>query len=463
MTTIFSVGREIPGDGVEYVDLESNASLLDADVVLFWPYFGSFKEHCTSHNGRPCLTRDRSFAIKETMLHWRKETGDALKVGKNVILFLTPMDQMFAYTGDSQESGTGRNVRVTNIVAPATNYDWLPREIGNMTAAAGHSVAITPDGNFLATYWDDLGGEGQYHLYIDASKGTPVLLTKAGHRLVGQVFRGAPGEGSLLMIPPVEFDEQALSTKTGTHWNAEGRRFGARFVGAVVGLDKALRMSLAATAEPTWASSNEYMMESESALRADLLATESQARVLLARSNDLKTDLEREGGLRRLLYEKGRPLEEEVLNALTVLGFEAHRFKDSGSEFDVLFTSPEGRFLGEVEGKDAKPINIEKLRQLEMNIHEDFARDEITAPAKGVLFGNAFRLVEPGKRDGFFTEKCLTQAKRGGQALVRTPDLFGAARHVKNSNDQDFARQCRLAIAQTAGAVVVWPSSAPNK
>jgi hypothetical protein len=118
-----------------------------------------------------------------------------------------------------------------------------------------------------------------------------------------------------------------------------------------------------------------------------------------------------------------------------------------------------GRCLGEVEGKDTKAINIDKFSQLERNLHEDFAREDVTKYAKGVLFGNAFRLAPLGERVEFFTEKCLSAAKRVGAALVRTPDLFAPAKYIKeNPADRDYRRQCRDAILNSQGDVVTFPT-----
>ena len=52
----------------------------------------------------------------------------------------------------------------------------------------------------------------------------------------------------------------------------------------------------------------------------------------------------------------------------------------------------EGRCIGEAEGRDNRAIGIDKMRQLEVNVLEDLSRDEVSEPAKGVLFGNAYRL-----------------------------------------------------------------------
>jgi hypothetical protein len=42
-------------------------------------------------------------------------------------------------------------------------------------------------------------------------------------------------------------------------------------------------------------------------------------------------------------------------------------------------------------------------------------------------------------------------------ALVRTPDLFIVARYLKNTSSEQFAADCRKALADTCGAVVISP------
>ena len=140
------------------------------------------------------------------------------------------------------------------------------------------------------------------------------------------------------------------------------------------------------------------------------------------------------------------------------MGFKAEPFQNAESEFDVVFVSAEGRFLGEAEGKDNKPINIDKLSQLERNIHEDFEREGVTEHAHGVLFGNAFRLLPLKERGEFFTAKCASGAKRSGTALIRTPDLFEVARYLKSKPDDDFATLCRKAIMDAKGQTVTFPA-----
>ena len=124
-----------------------------------------------------------------------------------------------------------------------------------------------------------------------------------------------------------------------------------------------------------------------------------------------------------------------------------------------MFVSAEGRFLGEAEGKDNKSVNIDKFSQLERNLNEDFARDGVTDYAKGVLFGNAFRLLPIGERGDFFTKKCISASKRVAVALVRTPDLFAPAKYMKETPaDAGYAKQCREAIYRAEGEIVTFPA-----
>ena len=60
------------------------------------------------------------------------------------------------------------------------------------------------------------------------------------------------------------------------------------------------------------------------------------------------------------------------------------------------------------------------MSQLERNLQEDFSRDGVDEFAKGVLFGNAFRLAPPEDRGDFFSEKCMKAAKRC--KVVARPD-----------------------------------------
>ena len=99
---------------------------------------------------------------------------------------------------------------------------------------------------------------------------------------------------------------------------------------------------------------------------------------LKKRREDIETQMTDVGWVRALLFEQGRPLENAVLQLMRLMGFEANNYRDSTSEFDVVLECPEGRCIGEVEGRDNRPIDINKMRQLIVNIQEDYSREEVS-------------------------------------------------------------------------------------
>jgi hypothetical protein len=242
----------------------------------------------------------------------------------------------------------------------------------------------------------------------------------------------------------------------GTAWKPEAHQFAARLIAAVVALDAALRAEGEVTPAPSWVSDAKFTVAPELTLRSRLLEVESELERVQRQKEDVQRQLADAGMLRALLYEKGKPLERAIISALKMLGFEAKPFRDEASEFDVVFESSEGRLIGEAEGKDNKAINVDKLRQLAMNLHEDLQREDVTSPAKGVLFGNSHRLSSLGDRtEPLFTDKCVLAARSNGTALLATSQLFDAAQYLAGTADDAFAALCRKALVDTVGLVIL--------
>ena len=114
--------------------------------------------------------------------------------------------------------------------------------------------------------------------------------------------------------------------------------------------------------------------------------------------------------------------------------------------------------IGESEGKDNSAIDIKKFRQLESNIGEDFERDDIAAPATGILFGNGYRLTKVSERLEQFTDKSITNAKRLNCILVRTCDLYEPALYlIDNPTDEEYMQACGNAVVEAKGRIAVFP------
>jgi len=452
---IFAIGFELPGDEFEYIPFESDRSLLDADIVLYEVGFGQLPA-TEDYEGTHLFSKSNSPRVTQYLAHWRSELASFVNAGKFAIVFVTKPLRYFRYTGEKTLSGTGRSQVTTNLVTPVSSYDAIPN-ITQVESKTGREVKLAPEGAFLAPYWKECAAISGFEAFIDGKFSKKVLVTKAGEKTVGAVTYG---KGTIFFLPPLRFDEKKFLTydakKRQTFWTSEALKFGKRLLGTLVALTQAVA-SRSAMPPPVWAQHSSFATAEESQIQVSIAKVTRD----IARMQKERTRLEQQmieaGQLRGLLYETGSRLEHAVREALILFGFSAKNYKESDSEFDVVFESGEGRFIGEVEGKDNRAVNIDKLDQLERNLREDFAREGVTEFAKGVLFGNAERLIPPPERGESFTMKCVTASKRSGIALIRTVDMFGPARYLRETTDPSYAAACRSAIFNAVGEVVSFP------
>ena len=461
MTTkrILAVGISTPSDDIKHEDISSKISLLDWDIIIFRPEITSFMYYTKDYMGRPSLEGREAFSLKESCEHWRREIKSACDNGKTVIIYLTSLQEVYIDSGRREYSGTGRNQRTTIIVDPYNNYNSIPVKILPVLAH-GTEIKLSARGSeVLASYWAEFGSVSNYSVRLTGADVPACLVTRTGDIPVGAIYRGKGGQGALVLLPDINFRPAEFITRRNDqeYWTSSAKKFASRFVASIVALDKALRSNTERTAQPLWAAAPEYDLFPEIQLRLDLLDAERQVELAQKRKEEIADAINDVGTLRSLLFEKGKPLEDAIIDALRLFGFDAKRFKESDSEFDVVFESSEGRLIGEAEGKDSKPINIEKLRQLSMNIHEDLAREGTSAPAKPVLFGNGYRLQSPAERPEIFTEKCISAAKSTCTALISTSDIFSPAQYLLRCPDNDYALQYRTAILNGIGRVAFPP------
>ncbi len=455
--SILTVGLELASDDVMEAEFNSKVSLLDWDIVLFRPLIGTFLAYSEYYMGKPRLSDTASFQLKESCAHWRREIKQAVEAGKTVVVFLSPLTEVYVDTGERSYSGTGRSTRTTLHVTQYTNYEALPAKLSPVSAQ-GTSMKLGPrETEVIAPYWKEFGPVSEYQVILAADTKGVCLITKSGDRPVGAIFRS--GRGALVTLPDIKFSHEDFTDDEG-HWSEKAEQFANRMIGAVVELDQALRAGSEITPPPVWAGDEKYALAVERTLRSELLEAERRVEDAQRHKEQILTQLQDSGRLRALLYEKGKPLERAIIEALRLFGFAATRYKEALSEFDVVFECGRGRLLGEAEGKDGKAVNVDKLRQLSMNIHEDLQRDEVETPAKGVLFGNGFRFTPPEDREPQFTLKCVAAAQSSGIALVATSDLYLAARYLANQTDDDYATRIRNALLNGVGLVALPPPPA---
>ena len=379
--------------------------MLDWDIVLFKPLISDFGVYDDYFQGKKSLSDSSSFRLKECCEHWRREIKQAVETGKTVLVFLPALEEVFVDTGQRSYSGTGRNQRTTLHVEEYSNYRAIPAELTPVTAT-GSSMKLSAKGaELLAPYWAEFESVSKYHVILTSQKVPTCIVTRTGDKSVGAIYRSKASAGSLLLLPDIEFYADSFVKPKGEKqtWTPAATQFAARMISTIVALDKALRASGEVTPEPIWATDQQFALPAEPALRVQLLEAEREVEQAQKRKEQLSEKLVAAGAFRSLLFEKGKPLEAAIIEALRLFGFKAEPFKESDSEFDVVFESSEGRLIGEAEGKDSRAVNIDKLRQLSMNIHEDLQRESVSVPAKAVLFGNGFRLQPLQERGDSFT------------------------------------------------------------
>lgn len=469
--TIYSIGLPIPEESVEQLSYTDDRSLVEADVIIFDPDFGDGWQtnYMSRHyQGKPALSALGSSRLKTAIGFWRQELRDALLAGRTLIILLSAPREVFVDTGKREHSGTGRNRQTTMLLTELSSLEALPFRFDDVRSHKGSKFRTTEQLAELSTFWREFSSLFEYEASVEWKKLSAGVVAAAGKRALAGIARIGPG--NVVLLPMVRYPEsyydgelEAAGDSDEFSWTKHGRQHGKRFVAAIAALHKQLRSSGQRTPPPDWANDESFRGQREVATLQQLNQLQLEVAKLQQKQQDLANELDELGLLRGLVFEQGKPLEAAILSALRLLGFEAAPYDDGESEFDALFTSPEGAFLGEAEGKDNKAINVDKLRQLESNIQEDFARDDVQEHKRGVLFGNAYRLTHPDERQDFFTTKCLKGVERAGISLVRTTDLFEVASYLRDKKNAAFARKCRRAILDGAGRVVTFPSLPTKK
>ncbi|MCP3941545.1 MAG: hypothetical protein GY710_08700 [Desulfobacteraceae bacterium] len=463
---IVSIGLELASDDVKYVDFSSNISLLDWDIILFKPFISDYIGYGDTYQGKPSLSERGSFELKEHSEHWCREIKDAVDSDKVVFIFLDDLEEVYIDTGQREYSGTGRNKKTTRIVSLYDNYKSIPMNISPIRTN-GKSMKLHQRGSLLASYWKNFEKWSSYKIIISVKEFPGVIVTKNGDKPVGGIIKNKNSSGAVILLPDIDFYHDSFfveNEETGKQdWTKETCSFAAKIIKEAISINKAIKNDGNSTPEPEWSKSSKYDLDVEQKFKSKLLIFETKINELHKQKEKFSEQLKDAGRLRNLLYENGKPLEYAILDALSILGFTASQYRDSESEFDVVFECDEGRLIGEAEGKDRKAINIDKLRQLEMNILEDLDREGTKDTAKAVLFGNPQRFFDPKERDKPFTKKCLSAANRSSTALIFTPDLFRVTQYLSNNRNKRFATKCRKAILNTVGIVIFPVPPKPKK
>lgn len=447
MKAIVTVNAALPTVD-DFIEYSSGESLSDYDIVLFDPRL-PYMERINFSGGGSCISIDGARRLQSAMNHWTKELRATIQAGKTIFFLLNDYETDSAASGSETKT---RNSRMYNTYS-INNYSVLPTPV-KLRNAKGKKMKVV-DGRFKGLY-DVISDVVGYRVIFSSNVGNKFFTTRDGTGVVATVMKVDELPGSIVFLPYFNLSE--MSDDDEENWTEDEIRKSNGIVSQLVAIDKNLRTGGEQTPPPTWVSSVRQPKEVE-VITQDLQKTQDKIDALEKTKQGQLESQRKALEYSSLLFENGQLLESAIEGSLRLLGYEVENFTRGDLEIDHVVTSPEGvRMIGESEGKDSAAINISKFRQLESNIGEDFEREGINVPAKGLLFGNAYRLTEPDKRKDQFTEKCLINAKRLGTALVKTSDLYDVVLHIlDNPDDEEFKQKCRKVIESTEGTVVEFP------
>ncbi|MFV9482280.1 hypothetical protein ACNI3T_00505 [Christiangramia sp. ASW11-125] len=458
MKDIVALNFYLPTNEDDFISLKSNESLSDADLVicsLNWDNTKFSYGHDSSYRGKTSYNLNISSKILESSKHWNRELDTYLKSGRNLYLFLSEKKEFWIDSGRRETSGTGRNQKVTNIVQPFSNYEFLPFHL-DIHNAKGKKMNLRND--LLKPFFKSFEKDLTFEAYLDTKEEeeiTTLITTRNNDKILA--VKLDKYDGKIIILPFLDLDDEKYY-EADLSWNKEGLKQGKKLIYSIIEIENSLTSKDTRTPKPDWLNNKIYNLNAAEEVKEIISKNQEEIQKLSNKNEQLKEVLVAKNSIKDLLFESGKPLELAVTKCLELMGYKAENFDDGVLELDQVINSPEKqRYIGECEGKENKPIDISKFRQLQDSLNEDFEREDVEEKAFGILFGNPFRMEPLDKRTKFFTPKCENGAKREKIALVKTIDLFFIAKYLSENKNEKFKKECRKSIHKGLGKIVTFP------
>lgn len=455
MKSIVSVNFSMPD--CEYLDYFDGRSLRDFDIVLFAPSF-PYLERTYFNAGGSCISPEAGRRLIGAINHWNQELKQALVSGKTVFIISDSVEEDIYSAGTESK----RKNETTHLTRTANSYSAIPAATSILGPRSTKGRVIKSNVSLFKNFVSAAKELLEYRVIFGSifQKGTEICA-KDGTP-VGGVLRFKDLPGALVFLPYFDFSADTFVESDGDGdavWSSAALNLSKAIKGQISGIDRALRKSGSETPPPDWISAMP-VPEAVSVIKSDIEAIEQRIAEAKAELGESRESLIKALSVQDLLFENGVRLERAIDRVLNLMGFSVDSLRIGDLEIDHIVVGPSGkRMIGETEGKDKSAVDITKFRQLESNIGEDFERDGVDEPAKGLLFANGFRFTNPSDRPEQFTDKSLTNARRLGTALIRTSDLYAIAVHLlDHPDDEVFKSECREAIESTSGDIVKFPS-----
>lgn len=421
--SIVSVGLNIDDDRVFNIKFDHCGSLLDGDIVIYQPKLSQE------------WTKNKTCTV---INHWKKELLGAYYEGKTILIYIPYPRQTYL-------------VDVWfDIDEKKDLFDHLPVIFGSSYEPKDiKKIEIENDVDFLREYWGLVRRISRGLLVVDGLfDGTKrVLKPYTGNKAVGILSQSKDKRlGNVLLLPP--FDSKNGKITVGDEDITD------KVCEAIIRMDQNLKKPKNKEEKkiPEWVSGIKLPKEDE--FETKLEEVEGSIQKLKEQKSKIEQEKQDYTRIKGLLYGGGHNLEDLIRDVLKKLGFENVRsIRKSEFEVDVVFEYEGNIFIGEVEGKDNRAIDKDKVSQLVTTFAEFSKHQEDCIPDRGFLFGNGYRLIEPEKRGLGFTEGAIKTAKNLNCVLIETKDLYEIAKTIQEGADEEYCKKIRNLIIEAESGI----------
>lgn len=336
---LISINSCIPYYGNCSFGYSSKRSIQEADFILINPAIPNSGYEDSTFEGKKCYSKDESFIYLEHSEHWKKEILDFTNNKKTVFIMLDEKKEFYLSTGGTTYSGSGKSRVSTNTVHKGNNYSFLPLQeftIHTSRATEGFQFGDKIFNNYFTLFKSLIN----YQSYCESVNIKPIIVGKDKKRILGG-YQKVKGGGHIVYLPYIKFDEPTYLKQNGD-WSKKGIDFGNKFVEALLEIDSNINKIGNKTIAPKWVENKKYKSIVEINLSNEISELNKQKEVLENQIKIAEDNMEKDSTLKNLLFENSKILENAVIEALNLLGFEAVNYDDGTLELDQVITSPEG-------------------------------------------------------------------------------------------------------------------------
>ena len=181
-------------------------------------------------------------------------------------------------------------------------------------------------------------------------------------------------------------------------------------------------MGLEEETPPPWL--EDVSIPGESELKREIFDARSKVVDLLRLQKEHSEKLSSLEKYKKLLYLKGIPLQEIVMEGFALLGIKVESPNASNEEDGFFPVESSGKLYIEVRGKDSSGLVMNDVSQMIGRIGSDGEHSDQKYKTWGVIVLNHYRLTPPKSRKNAFEPNLVSKASPFNIALITTSDLY---------------------------------------